>query len=427
MSSSESDSDTDSVEEVQVKKYLGSFKEQLKQAKAQTCIKIGIKRQPGHYHLRDTRHAVLATQRPAYGGTHWDVDIPSHLQRSTPRLTRYAIRKAILREQERQLELGNEEKGLEALSKLENLNREFDNVMVYNYGRMGLEEDKKKSIVYENKDLLHWELMRKKFGKQQNEEMEEERQHRIKVLRGIYDNKHRTPSIENLVDGMTDTNFKRSLVNKNIEEAQLNLENKQEDVVKEYQLAMSEMLDESLAKVVHTFAANDTRLAFENEKRRRMSEHPTNSNPTREQKIMKVALNNLVRAFNEVEAKENNEETKYQNKVIEQKTIMQEQLLRKVTTNIANKLVAEERARQIKEAEENIEDPSRNALRHLVTRVQRQMLLQKFKGKWVNLVKKPKAVEDAERVNETEHDRKLRLQRESQRRSSCMIRGDEDE
>ncbi|XP_052066192.1 uncharacterized protein LOC127705872 [Mytilus californianus] len=427
MSNSESDSDTDSVEEIQVKKYLGTFKEQLKQAKAQTCIRTGIKRQPGHYHLRDTRQAVLVPQRPAYGGTHWDIDIPQHLQRSTPRLTRYAIRKAILKEQERRVEFGDQNRGLQALSKLENLNKEFDNVLVYNYGRMGLEEDKKKSLVYQNKDFVHWELMRKTFGKQQNEEMEKERQHRIKVLRGIYDKKHRTPSIENLVDGMTDTNFKRSLVNKNIEEAQINLENKQNEVVNEYKLAMSEMLDESLAKVVHTFAANDTRRAFENEKRRRMSEHPINANPTREQKIMKVALNNLVSVYKDVEAKENEEETKYKNKVIEQKAMMQEQLIRKVTTNIANKLVAEERARQIKEAEENIDEPSKNAMRHLVTRVQRQMLLQKFKGKWVNLVKKPKDVEDAERVNETEHDKKLRLQRETQRRSLCVIRGDGDE
>jgi hypothetical protein len=60
MSCGESDSDTDSVNEFQVKKFLfKSFKERIQQAKAQ-CeknTKSGVKRQPGHYHLRDSRHA----------------------------------------------------------------------------------------------------------------------------------------------------------------------------------------------------------------------------------------------------------------------------------------------------------------------------------------------------------------------------------
>ena len=57
-----------------------------------------------------------------------------------------------------------------------------------------------------------------------------------------------------------------------------------------------------------------------------------------------------------------------------------------VNTKVSSKLVHEEKVRRIKEEEQmlNEDNPARTAMMNLMNRVQRQMLLQKFKGKWVS-------------------------------------------
>jgi hypothetical protein len=294
MSCGESDSDTDSVNEFQVKKFLfKSFKERIQQAKAQ-CeknTKSGVKRQPGHYHLRDSRRADLLSFRSLYNGRHWDIEEPAQLQRSTRRLTRFGIMKALSEEQQNRTQ--NENRYLDAMTILDPLNKEFVGVIAFNRDKLIEERDLMCSQAEEAKDLFQLELLRKTLHTQLNKDLEEERKRRTKLLYGLCDDTLRTPSIEDLVSCMEDTNYKRAVVNRDLAEAQENLEKKEDTIDQEYNTAMFEMLDESLSKVVHAFAAIETTKSFDIEQNRRMTEQPVN---TSVYKRMDAVINQLKHA-----------------------------------------------------------------------------------------------------------------------------------
>lgn len=295
MSCGESDSDTDSVDEFQVKKFLfTSFKERIQQAKAQSekNTKSSVKRQPGHYHLRDSRRTDLQSFRSLYNGRHWDIEEPALFQRSSRRLTRFAIMKALSEEQQNRTQ--NENRYLDAMTILDPLNKEFVGVIAFNRDKIDEEQDLLCSQAEEAKDLFQLELLRKTVHTQLNKDLEDERERRIKLLYGLCDDTLRTPSIEDLVSCMEDTNYKRAVVNRDLAEAQENLEKKEDTIVKEYDEAMFEMLDESLSKVVHAFAAIETTEAFDIEKKRRMTDQPVNTNV---HKCMNAVINQLGRAF----------------------------------------------------------------------------------------------------------------------------------
>jgi hypothetical protein len=145
----------------------------------------------------------------------------------------------------------------------------------------------------EAKDLFQLELLRKTLHTQLNKDLEEERKRRTKLLYGLCDDTLRTPSIEDLVSCMEDTNYKRAVVNRDLAEAQENLEKKEDTIDQEYNTAMFEMLDESLSKVVHAFAAIETTKSFDIEQNRRMTEQPVN---TSVYKRMDAVINQLKHA-----------------------------------------------------------------------------------------------------------------------------------
>lgn len=295
MSCGESDSDTDSVEEFQVKKFLfKSFKERIQQAKAE-CeknTKSGVKRQPGHYHLRDSRRTDLLSFRSLYNGRHWDLEEPPQLQRSTRRLARFAMMNTLSEEQQNRTQ--NVNRYSDAMTILDPLNKEFVGVIAFNQDKLIEERDLMCSQAEEAKDLFQLELLRNNLHTQLNKDLEEERERRIKLLYGLCDDTLRTPSIEDLVSCMEDTNYRRAVVNRDLAEAQENLEKKEDTINQEYNDAMFEMLDESLSTVVHAFAAIETTKSFEIEKKRRMTVQPVNTNVY---KRMDNVIIQLKRAF----------------------------------------------------------------------------------------------------------------------------------
>lgn len=295
MSCGESDSDTDSVEEFQVKKFLfKSFKERIQQAKAE-CeknTKSGVKRQPGHYHLRDSKRTDLLSFRSLYNGRHWDLEEPPQLQRSTRRLARFAMMNTLSEEQQNRTQ--NVNRYSDAMTILDPLNKEFVGVIAFNQDKLIEERDLMCSQAEEAKDLFQLELLRNNLHTQLNKDLEEERERRIKLLYGLCDDTLRTPSIEDLVSCMEDTNYRRAVVNRDLAEAQENLEKKEDTINQEYNDAMFEMLDESLSTVVHAFAAIETTKSFEIEKKRRMTVQPVNTNVY---KRMDNVIIQLKRAF----------------------------------------------------------------------------------------------------------------------------------
>lgn len=417
MYSSESDSDSDSIEEIQIRRYLGSFSDRIRQAKVQIGIKSGLKRQPGHYHLRDRRHTDLEPRRQGYDGKNWEVSLPIQLQRSTPRLTRYMIGKLIKQEQKSRVQGDQEGQQMLAIKSLEPLVQEFKGIILYNSNRLAKERGHQIAEVEKLKDSVQWEMLRKKLIKQHSEEAEEERTQRIKVLNGLLDNDKRTPSIEDLLIGMAETNYKRSMLNKDLTEAQENLEHNKNEESNNYHTAMSEMLDESLGKVVHTFATNETKTLCAKEQIRQVAEQNNQQNPSKNQKTKMEVLMELKKAFEKVETEEQRAKQKERTKLIDMKVAVQEELLRKVASKWVDVAIAEERSRRILEASNT--NPTLNRMRHLVSRVQRQMLLEKFRGTWVNIAEKLEMETEAsvDRKKETEVDKQLRRQRENQRRA----------
>ncbi|XP_033731530.1 uncharacterized protein LOC117321174 [Pecten maximus] len=429
MMSSDSDSDN---EEFQIKRYMNTdFGQSIKQAKTLQNHYSGIKPQPGFYELCDRKHWSLGTK--SYCGKHWDVEGVTPLARSTRRLTLHNVNTEVDKEKARKIQKEDSEKR-EASQTLCPMNKEFNDTVHFSEKKMRAEAASMRNHQAKIKDDMQLQLLNFTHAGLVALETEEERFNQIKLLRAMLNNVNKSASIEDLVDAMSETNEKRNHINRDLEEAFGRLVEEEKDLDDDYREAMMEMLDESLIRVILNMDRDVTKKMFEDEKKERVMEQNNLLKDKKRAKAMKnfeEVLDDMRRIYQQVLDEEERIEESYKDKVREVKTRMQEELVRKFAAKWAEKACADEKTRRIQEFENpgTKKNVAWESMKNLMSRVQRQMILSKFDGKWIDFkeeAKKEKAKRHETLVPETEQDKKIRQIRTRSRRPSCVVRGDDD-
>ncbi|XP_046568653.1 interaptin-like [Haliotis rubra] len=427
------DSDTDSVEEVQITRYLNQgLLQGLQQAKACNDVKLGVKRQTGYYHLKDRKHAVITPKVVAYDGKHWDLTVSNRLHRATPRLTAYAIEREIAREQLQQVK--SEESRQQAASRvLQGLHAEFQDRITQS---LVLEQEileRMKNNLAVLKDDAHCELMRKHNIKHFDEEAEIERERQVamvEIFNGCMKSPNMSRSVENMLGGIAESNHRKSIVQQDLTEAFARYNEEEVEADSEYKDAMMEMMDESLNTLRQMFNKNNTKRLEEDERRQRLVDLKKQSkdpNFRRQRKEFDGVMNDLHNAFDNLKQQEMTASSEFETLMSDRKECVLQELRRGYAARWVDKISAREKARRIQE-EENLllqKDPYRDQLLKVVSRVQRQMILQKFAGRWINLAgarKIEEEIDDLEGI-ENDRDKKLKATRIRARRPSCVVSG----
>nr|XP_034321304.1 trichohyalin-like [Crassostrea gigas] len=435
MSDSSSCSDSDSVEEVVVQRYLKQdLQSSLAQGRALIRQHHGIKPQPGHYRLKDCCHAVVDHKTHGYQGKHWETSGPTgNLEKGTRRLTTKAVDKEM--DQERNWRAKREEK----LSKLareiiQPLLDDFNDTLVISKREMAAEDRLLTHHQESVKDSVQCELVCRENGRRVDEMAEKEREHQVRLLMAMKDDAMRTASIDSLVDSMAFTNQKRSLINTDLEEASERLQDDQKETDVEYNKAVGEMLDQSLITVVQESHKDSLKEQEEQARKEKIELQKMIENDKvayQNQNRFSKAVNMIVAMYRDLEMKEHKEEEKMKQYVEDVKFTAQEDIVRIVNTKRTCSLYRKEKSRRIQEEEQLVtqDNPARAAMMNVMNRVQRQMLLQKFKGKWVNITNKKKAgrTEEQSEENLTERDKKLRMIRTKNRKETKVVRWQDED
>lgn len=434
---SDSESESDSVEEVQIKRFLNKdFGASIKQAKGQLASHKGVKSQQGHYHI-----LKLEKNKKLYDGKHWNVDVGRQFERSTRRLTTQTITKAVGEEQSRQVSDAKQRR-TRARKSLTPLVAEFKGILRFSEKMQTVNNVSQQKRAAAIKEEIQQELVRKKNRERIANEIEQERREQIRLLRAMAPNAKRSVSKEEMLKSMAETNNRRSMINRDLEEASSRLKDSEEAMTNKYHLAMGEMLDESLIKVVQTFDRSKTRALCEEEKIRKIREQNKKQNSKDKTKIKDTRLydgvmNDLKRLSQLVKLEESATESTQKTKIKELKTECQEELMRKISRKWAEQVTATERVRRIQEIEMNLNrmDDAKEDMKNMMSRIQRQMIIERFGGKWitqtpVNMHRQracgESAGESAMRKDQSEQDRKLRSIRMKCRRQSCVVRREDD-
>ncbi|XP_067668660.1 trichohyalin-like [Haliotis asinina] len=427
------DSDTDSVEEVQITRYLNQgLLQGIQQAKACTDVKLGVKRQTGYYQLKDRKHAVMTPKVVAYDGKHWDLTVSNRLHRATPRLTAYAIEREVAREQLQQVK--SEESRQQAASRvLQALHAEFHDRITQSQALEQEILEKMKNDLAVVKDEAHCELMRKYNIKHFDEEIETERERQIamvEIFNGCMKSPNMSRSVENMLGGFAEANHRKSIVQQDLVEAFARFNEEEVEADSEYKDAMMEMMDESLNTLQQMFNKNNTKRLEEDERRQRLIELKKQSkdpNFRKQKNEFDGVMNDLHKAFDNLKQQEMTASSEFETLMSDRKECVLQELRRRDASRWADKISAKEKARRIQE-EENLlrqKDPYRDKMLKVVSRVQRQMILQKFAGRWINLAGARKNEEDMDDLEDIENDRDRRLKatRMRARRPSCVVSG----
>ncbi|XP_061190725.1 meiosis-specific nuclear structural protein 1-like [Saccostrea echinata] len=426
-SSSSSSSGSDSTEEVVVHRYL---KQDLKSGVAQGRALLrrhgGIKAQPCHYQLRDCRHAVLDHKGHGYQGKHWETSVLSNnLEKSTRRLTINAVNREMDEEQKKRAFYEAETARL-AKEIIEPLLAEYNDTITISMREMAADERVQAHHQEMVKDTVQGELVHKENAKRVQQMSEEEREYQIKLLMAMKDDAMKTASIDSLVDKMAETNYKRSLINTDLEEASERLQEDEKETNMEYNKAVGELLDQSLVTVVHENHRDMLREQAEQARQEKIKMQKNLENDKTAKHIQHKysrALKKLTAMYHELESKDQKEEEALKQYLEDVKFSAQEDIVRMVSRKWTSRMYSEEKSRRIHEEEETIdqENPARNAMLNLMNRVQRQMMLQKFKGKWINVTNKKKSERVEKEENLSEHDRKLRMLRTKNRKETKVV------
>ncbi|XP_060075857.1 uncharacterized protein LOC132555526 [Ylistrum balloti] len=426
---SDTDSESESIEEFQIKRYLNKdFGQGIKQAKALQNTHSGIKKQPGFYKLQDRKH--WSQDGKSYAGKHWDVEGAVPLGRATRRLTIHHINAEVNKEKARKVTLEESEKTI-ASQTLSPLNEEFNDTLRFSEKKMKTKEASMKNQQAKVKDDMQLQLLHYTHAGLVAMETEEERYNQIKLLRAMLSNVDKSPSVEDLVDAMAETNQKRSYINRDLEEAFGKLIEDERSLDDDYREAMMEMLDESLIRVVLNKDRDITKKMSEDEQKERVMEQNNLFKDQQRAKAMKnfeKVLADMKRIYQQVLDEEEEIEERYKDKVRELKFKVQEELVRKIAVKWVQKACADEKTRRIQEFENAGTTKNKvawEAMKNLMSRVQRQMILSKFDGKWIDFKEKEKA-KMHELFPETDQDRKIREMRTKSRRPSCVVRGGDD-
>lgn len=414
-----------------MKRYMNTnFGHSIQQAKNLQNTHSGIKPQPGFYELCDRKHWSLDTK--TYRGKHWDVKEVVPLRRSTRRLTIHNVNAEVDKEKARKVQKEEIEKK-EAVQTLTPVNKELKDTVHFSEKKMKAEEASTKNHQAKVKDDMQLQLLHFTHAGLVAMETEEERLYQIKLLRGMLNNMDRSPSVEDLVDAMAETNQKRTYINRDLEEAFGRLVEEEKELDDDYREAMMEMLDESLIKVILNMDREVTKRLSEEEQKDRVMEQNNLLKDKKRAKAMQnfeKVLSDMKRIYRQVLEEEERIEETYRDKVREVKSRMQEELLRKFAAKWVEKACADEKSRRIQEFEnsDNRKNVAWESMKNVLSRVQRQMILSKFDGKWIDF-KEEATKEKTKKVNlqvpETEHDRKIRQMRTRVRRPSCVVRGDD--
>lgn len=427
----ESDDSDDSVEEIQIKRYLNpSLESGLLQAKALQGTHIGVKKQRGYYQLSDLRHAVINQKQFGYEGHHYDVEVRTDLHRSTPKLTHNAINRELDKEQKRRTKIEAETRK-QAKSSLTGLNNEYKENLNISEKKIKEDEANERHELSIIKDEVQVEMGRKQSVRAIEGESEEERKRQIKLLKAMTSEAEKTPSITELVDGMADTNHKKQIIQQDLNEAFARLCDDQDELTIEYRKALTELLDESMITLSLMLDRDKTKqLSCEEQMERIKKQYDLIYDKMKWENLNRFdeVMFDLRRIFKKVEQLEDEEDRKYRERQAELKAMVQEELLRKYARKWVEKATANERMRRLKEdlGEPKDKDPMKETMKTVIMRMQRQMILNKFKGNWVDpMATGQKSVErdDEDYEEESDYDKKLRLMRTKNRRQSRVAKG----
>ncbi|XP_050395573.1 uncharacterized protein LOC126814466 [Patella vulgata] len=228
---------------------------------------------------------------------------------------------------------------------------------------------------------------------------------------------------------MAENNQKRSTVQTDLLEAFARYEEDEGDVDTEYDAAMFEVMDESLNSLTQMFSRQKSRRLSLDEQNRRirdlnglMKDSAFQSSMSSYNKVM----GNLRNAFQRVWKQEDEIDAETKRLAVERRLLMQEQLVRKHATKWVNAASAKERQRQIQDFEVSRykSDPFRDAVKLALAKAQREMILQKFNGKWVDTRTAPGDGTPKEELSE--YDKKMKAMRMKSRRKSCVVSREED-
>ncbi|ESO95066.1 hypothetical protein LOTGIDRAFT_232173 [Lottia gigantea] len=423
-----SDSDTDSEDEIQIKKYFNNdLLSAIKQAKHAQESRSGIKRAPGHHLLRNKKQVVIVKRIKAYDGRHWNVDCDNSLERATKRLTINAV---IAEEDKEQLRRVKEEENTseQARKVLLDLHAEFFANMSLSKWRQAAEEAEETFDVQSQLSDVQCQLVRQANSKDIDNQTEEEKFRQLKLVTQMNNKATRTLSQEDLLIAMAESNRKKIIVQTDLVEAFARYEDEKSNVTQEYNTAMFEVMDESLNSIKQMFNKRKTRRESLVEQNRRVADLKPLMKERTYQRYMhhyNIVMSNLRNAFKKVRAREEEIEAESRRITEERKVIMQEQLVRKHAMKWVTFAFAKERQRQITECEEKAfkSDPFYDAVKLALAKVQREMILHKFNGKWVD---KRKTSTEMPVEGLTEHDRMLKTMRMKSRRKSCVVKEDDD-
>nr|XP_022307601.1 trichohyalin-like [Crassostrea virginica] len=315
-----------------------------------------------------------------------------------------------------------------AMAIIQPLLEQFNDTLIISQREMAAEQRLLAHQQESAKDSVQCELVCKENAKRVDKMAEEERQYQVKLLLAMKDDAMRTASIDSLVDSMAVTNQKRSLINTDLEEASERLQEDQQELDVEYNKACGEMLDQSLITVVqesHRDLINEQEEQARKEKMEFQEMVAKDKVASHYKHKFSKAVKKIAAMYKELEMEEKKEAETLMQKAEDVKFTAQEDIVRIVNTKVSSKLVHEEKVRRIKEEEQmlNEDNPARTAMMNLMNRVQRQMLLQKFKGKWVNITQKKKesTAEKQSEDNLSEQDKKLRRMRTKNRKETKIV------
>ncbi|XP_033625308.1 uncharacterized protein LOC117288527 isoform X1 [Asterias rubens] len=427
------------------KKYHQDLSSRIKEKAYRRLVKTGIPRRPGFYQLQTCHSMANKPSGHYYNGKHWEMAQQSQskgsvaavlrpLERTTRRLTICAVNQAANEEQRRRSKDEAREMQL-ACRILLPLQKEFKNIIALNEEEQKQEEEFKKMDLYQEKDCVMAQLLHFKDAKRVDNATEEERQRRMSIMSELTDDEKSSGdasfremlrSLSQMSKLWKDIQDELSYAVTDLEEVHVEEEHAVGDI-------FNELKDEFVLSFKRATFLMKFHMAEENERQRRVNEaRLLESGQKQMDKVTRRSSYNkemnqqeLMRVFNGILMSEHEKEAQDEYASDQRKLATMEEMLRRNSIKVADHACAEERARRLQEADEEMRagiriDSLKERIKDVMVDVQEQMLLQIFRGHKIRVTDRREDPYDQE---ETAQDRKLRSQRLQSRRKSCVVSG----
>ncbi|XP_006814340.2 uncharacterized protein LOC102809824 [Saccoglossus kowalevskii] len=425
---SDSDSDYD-IDEREHHDYMLGMQEVIHQGVHHSKIKTGIKRRPGHYTIGTRLNAPKdGGLDHFYNGKHWEIDMEKPLERTTRGLTLSAVAEMVEKEQLRRVREDAKIRQM-AWKVLSELNNEFKNTIIKSQEdhNVFIVEEVEKVEERKNDVMVQLGRLRKKL---MNTAMaEDERARRVEMMNEL----SKTDQYEDdfilgvYAKAYADVNRKWAAVQSDFMDAMSDLDEVRDEEDHEIDDRYTEIKDCFVLNFKRASTMIRIQVAAQAEKRRQLLERrqlDLNTDKTRRWGMQRKDLTQqqLIRHFAALLHQEESTKLITMSMCININSMVMEEMARRASIRAADRAMAIERIRRIKEAEDEAMgrvDPVKEALKDYMVQIQEQMLLQKFHGHRVRKVKNQKR--EQYYPAESQQDSKLRNIRMKSRRQSCVI------